>query len=229
MCSRFTLLSNPETVRAAFGHAARPNYPPRYNIAPTQPIHIVRLGTKNARELALVRWGLVPSWVKDPDNFATLINARAETAAQKPSFRNSMRHRRCLIPADGFIEWTGPKGAKRPFYLKRCDEGLLAFAGLWEHWQGADGSEIESAVILTTQANATVSPLHDRMPVILDPEDFDAWLDCKRVSPADIADVLVPADDALLEAVELERKINNPGNDGPEVLEAVGGGLFKAE
>jgi len=174
MCSRFTLISNPETVRATFGHRERPNYPPRYNIAPTQPIHIVRLAANSARELVLVRWGLLPSWVKDPDSFSTLINARAETAAQKPSFRAGMRHRRCLIPADGFIEWTGPRGAKRPFYLKRRDEGLLAFAGLWEHWQGADGAEIESAVILTTHANASVSPLHHRMPVIRDPEDFDA-------------------------------------------------------
>lgn len=186
----------------------------------------MRAAAGRARELTLMRWGLLPSWVKDPDNFSTLINARSETVAEKPSFRAGMHHRRCVIPADGFIEWTGQRGSKRPFYLKRSDEGLLAFAGLWEHWQGADGSEIESAVILTTQANATVSPLHNRMPVILDPEQFDAWLDCKRVSPADIADFLAPAPDALLEAVELDPKINNPANDNPEILVPLQGSLL---
>ena len=174
----------------------------------------------------LARWGLLPSWVKDPNDFSTLINARAETAAEKPSFRAAMRHRRCLIPADGFIEWTGKRGSKRPFHLKSPDLGLMAFAGLWEHWQGSDGSEIETAVILTTEANGTVAPLHNRMPVIIDPEQFDAWLDCKRVSPADMAEFLVPADDALLEAVELEPKINNPANDNPEILEPLRGSLL---
>lgn len=171
--------------------------------------------------MMLARWGLLPSWVKDPKEFSTMINARAETAAEKPSFRAAMRHRRCLIPADGFIEWTGQRGSKRPFYLKCTDEGPMAFAGLWEHWQGSDGSEIESAVILTTEANGVVAPLHDRMPVILNPEHFDAWLDCKRLSPGDVAEFLIPADDALLEAVELAPKINNPRNDGPEVLETL--------
>jgi len=221
MCTRFALHCDPETLRATFGTQNAPNFPPRYNIAPTQGVHIVRLAADGARELALVRWGLLPSWVKDPENFSTLVNARAETAAQKPSFRAAMRRRRCLVPADGFIEWTGERGAKRPFYLKRRDRGVLAFAALWEHWQGADGAEIESAAILTTRANATLSPLHDRMPVILDPDEFDAWLDCKRLSPADVAELMAPADDALLEAVELDPRINNPRNDGPELLEAV--------
>lgn len=226
MCSRFTLISPPELVRAVFGYSNRPNFPPRYNIAPSQPIHIVRTAPGGAREQALVRWGFLPSWVKDVEKFSTLINARAETAAEKPSFRAAMRHRRCLIPADGFIEWTGQRGSKRPFYLNSPDLGLMAFAGLWEHWQGSDGSEIESAVILTTEANATISPLHNRMPVILDPEHFDAWLDCKRVSPGDMAEFLVPADDTLLEAVELEPKINNPANDGPEVMEPLQQGFL---
>ena len=226
MCSRFALKSAPEIIRATFGHLNRPNFPPRFNIAPTQPIHIVRTAAGGARELVLMRWGLLPSWVRDPHDFTTLINARGETAAEKPSFRAAMRHRRCLIPADGFMEWTGQRGAKRPFYLRRPDEGLLAFAGLWELWQGADGSEIESAVILTTQANATLSPLHNRMPVILDPEQFDAWLDCKRVSPADIAEFLAPAADTLLEAAELDPGINNPANDNPEILAPLGGGLL---
>jgi putative SOS response-associated peptidase YedK len=226
MCSRYNLISSPELVRAVFGYSNRPNFPPRYNIAPTQPIHIVRAAAGGARELMLARWGLLPSWVKDPGEFSTLINARAETAAEKPSFRAAMRHRRCLIPADGFIEWTGMRGSKRPFHLNSPDQGLMAFAGLWEHWQGADGAEIESAAILTTEANATVAPLHNRMPVILDPECFDAWLDCKRLSPGDVAEFLVPADDALLEAVELDPKINNPGNDNPEIMEPLQQGFL---
>jgi putative SOS response-associated peptidase YedK len=226
MCSRYNLISPPEFVRAVFGYSNRPNFPPRYNIAPTQPIHIVREAAGGGCELTLARWGLLPSWVKNREDFSTIINARSETAAEKPSFRAAMRHRRCLIPADGFIEWTGPRGAKRPFYLKSPDQGLMAFAGLWEQWQGADGSEIESAVILTTQANATVSALHNRMPVILNPEQFDAWLDCKRVSPGDLAEFLIPAPDTLLEAVELDPKINNPANDNPELLEPLQASLL---
>jgi putative SOS response-associated peptidase YedK len=226
MCSRFTLVTDPDVIRATFGYVNHPNFPPRHNIAPTQPISIVRVGSNGARELALVRWGLIPSWVKDPEDFSTIINARCETAAEKPSFRAAMHHRRCLIPADGFIEWTGQKGSKRPFLIKSQEENVLAFAGLWEHWQGADGSEIESAVILTTEANATVSPLHHRMPVILDPEHFDAWLDCKRLSPRDVQEFLAPAEDDLLEAVEVDPKINNPANDGPEVLEPLQGSLL---
>ncbi|HRD77057.1 MAG TPA: SOS response-associated peptidase, partial [Hyphomicrobiaceae bacterium] len=151
MCSRYNLTSPHEAVRAYFGYRTDAEFPPRYNIAPSQPVAIVRLSADNvARELALVRWGLIPSWVKDPREFSTLINARSETAAAKPSFRGSMRHRRCLIPANGFYEWTGPAGHKQPHLLARHDGGILAFAGLHEHWLGADGSELETACIVTT-------------------------------------------------------------------------------
>lgn len=223
MCSRFSLISPPDTLRAFLGYAGRPNVPPRYNIAPAQAIAIVRAGETGRHELALVRWGLIPSWVKDPDDFATLINARAETAADKPSFRAAMRHGRCLVPADGFIEWTGPKGRKRPFFIRRRDGAPMAFAGIREHWQGRDGSEIESAAILTTHANATLRPLHDRMPVLLDPEQFDGWLDCKRVPLAEVAGWLAPAPDDLLEAVEISPRINNPALDEPGLLEPLRG------
>lgn len=229
MCSRFTLVSDPEIIRATFGFVNHPNFPPRRNIAPSQPIAIVRPGSTGGgggRELAMARWGLVPSWVRERSGFTTIINARSETAAVKPSFRAAMRHRRCLIPADGFIEWTGPKGAKRPFHIKRGDEGVLAFAGLWERWRDADGGELESAVILTTEANATVAPLHHRMPVILDPESFDAWLDCDRLSPEDVDGFLKPAGDDLLETVELHPSINNPANDRADVLEPLQGNLL---
>ncbi|MGI9384466.1 MAG: SOS response-associated peptidase [Methyloligellaceae bacterium] len=226
MCSRYSLTSPPEAVRATFGYRGQPNFPPRYNIAPTQPIPIVRLDPRGQREFVLVRWGLIPSWVKDPKDFATLINARAETAAEKPSFRNAMKRRRCLIPADGFYEWTGARGRKRPFYIHPEDGRVLAFAGLWEHWQGPDGSELESATILTTEANAVVAPLHARMPVILPEDAFDAWLDAGRVPPSELAEFLEPAPDALLAAIEVDPKLNNSRVDEPGVRVPLQGQLL---
>jgi putative SOS response-associated peptidase YedK len=198
-------------------------FPPRYNIAPSQPVLIVRLDAKGERELVLVRWGLIPSWVKDPREFSTLINARSETAAEKPSFRAAMRHRRCLVPTDGFYEWTGPAGSKTPHLIRpRSGQGpgtLMAFAGIWEHWIGSDGSEIDTMAILTTDANRTMSVIHDRMPVILAPSDHERWLDCKAGSSAGLADVLKPAPEDLLETIEVSRRLNNPRNEGPEVQE----------
>lgn len=227
MCSRFSLSLPPGPVRAWFGYRNLPNFPARYNIAPSQPIAVVRQTRERGREFVLMRWGLIPSWVNDPGSFTTLINARAETATEKPSFRNAMKHRRCLIVADGFYEWTGQKGQKRPFHIRRRDsDEPLAFAGLWEHWQGPDGSEIESAVILTTSANADMAHLHDRMPVILDPEDFDAWLDCDRLPAEEVQALLKPAPEGTLEAVEADRRINDPRNDEPGVVEPLQGSLL---
>jgi putative SOS response-associated peptidase YedK len=178
MCSRYSLTSPHEAVRAYFRYVNEAPFPPRYNIAPSQPVAIVRTAMNGARELALVRWGLIPGWVKDPREFKMLINARAETAADKPSFRAAIRHRRCLVPADGFYEWTGAPGAKRPHLIRPRHGGPMAMAGIFEHWQGADGSEIETLAILTVAANRTMSVFHDRMPAILPPEHFDVWLDC---------------------------------------------------
>ena len=229
MCSRYCLTSPPEAVRAFFCHDNEAVYPPRYNIAPTQPVAIVRMSAKKTRELVLVRWGLIPPWVKDPNEFATLINARAETAAEKPSFRSALRYRRCLVPADGFYEWTGRKGNKQPHLLRRKlqeadatvgpgDGGsLLAFAGLWEHWLGAEGSEMETMVILTTKANKTLAPLHDRMPVILEQADHARWLDCAMGKTETITDLLRPADNDLLEIVAVNPQLNNPRHEGPEL------------
>lgn len=217
MCSRYSLTSPPEAVRAYFGYANEADFPPRYNIAPTQPVAIVRNDLKGRRELALVRWGLIPSWVKDPREFSTMINARSETAAEKPSFRGSMRHRRCLVPTDGFYEWTGVAGAKVPHLIRPRTHGPFAMAGLWEHWLGGDGSEIETMAILTTSANATMAAIHDRMPVILAPDHFDVWLDCRPGSAEGILPLLHPAPDGLLEIIQVSRKLNNPRNEGPEV------------
>lgn len=227
MCSRFSQTLPPDAVRVYFGYRNLPNFPARYNIAPTQPIPVVRQTRERGREFVLMRWGLIPSWVKDPGNFTTLINARAETAADKPSFRNAMKYRRCLIVADGFFEWTGTKGRKRCFHIRRRDsDEPIALAGLWKHWQGAEGSEMETAVILTTGANADIAPLHDRMPVILDPEDFDAWLDCDRVPAKEVQELLKPLPDGSLEAVEVDSRAGNPRYDDPHILEPLHGKLL---
>ncbi len=215
MCSRYSLTAPPEAIGKLFAVATGEGFPPRYNIAPTEPALIVRNTGKGERELVLVRWGLIPSWVKDPRAFSTLINARAESAVDKPSFRAAMRHRRCLVPADGFYEWTGERGAKQPHLIRRKDRAPFAFAGLWEHWQGADGSEIETMAILTASANADTRELHDRMPVILAPEDFDRWLDCKPGSTDFVLDLLKPPPAGMLDHIEVDRRLNNPRNEGP--------------
>ena len=221
MCSRYSLTSPSEAVRAYFRYENEAVFPPRYNIAPSQPVAIVRDTAKGGRELALVRWGLIPSWVKDPREFRMMINARSETATEKPSFRAAMRHRRCLVPTDGFYEWTGATGAKRPHLVRPRKGGPMGMAGIFEHWHNADGSEMESMAILTTAANQAMSGLHDRMPVIIAPEHFDAWLDCRSGSAENILSLLHAPPEDLLQIVEVSRKLNNPRNEGPEVQEPV--------
>ena len=217
MCSRYSLTSPPEAVRAYFGTKNALDFPPRYNIAPTQPVLIVRRNHAGDREQHLVRWGLIPSWVKDPREFTTIINARSETASEKPSFRGSLRHRRCLVPATGFYEWTGKPGQKRPHLFRPRDGGLFALAGLAEHWVGADGSELETMAILTTSANATMEPIHDRMPVIIAPEHFDVWLDCTTGTSKFAETLLMPPPASLLEILDVNPRLNNPRNEGPDL------------
>lgn len=233
MCSRYSFTSPIEAVRTMFrlpaeGVAAM-QIPPRYNIAPTQPVAVVRLKpgieALGERELAFVRWGLIPSWVKDPGAFSTLINARAETALEKPSFKNAMKHRRCLVPADAFYEWTGKPGAKTPYIIQpRAGGGLdhpMAFAALWEHWLGTEGSEMETMVILTIPANAAIAAMHDRMPAILPPRHYAAWLDVRGTDPVSALKLLKPVADDALEAFEVGRAVNNPGYDKPDVQHRV--------
>ena len=218
MCSRFSLTSPPEAVRRLFDCTVSEDFPPRYNIAPTDPVLIVRAtATGGRREAHLVRWGLIPAWVKDPREFSTLINARSETAIEKSSFRGSMRHRRCLVPTDGFYEWTGRPGAKQPHLVRLQSRTLFALAGIWEHWLGADGSELETMAILTTSANADMSAIHDRMPVILDPADFDRWIDCRPGSSTHVEDLLRPAPGGLIETIAVNPMLNNPRTEGPEL------------
>lgn len=221
MCGRYALTATPEEVQALFGYLNGEHFPPRYNIAPTQPVAIVRLDA-GTRRLALVRWGLVPAWVKDPRNFALLINARAESAAAKPAFRAAMRYRRCLFPASGFYEWRhGPGKVKQPYWIRPRDGSLVAFAGLWETWLDRDGGEIDTACILTTDANETVAVIHDRMPVVIAPADFDRWLNADDFRPKDVADLLSPAPASLFEAVSVSQRVNAAANDDPRLLEPV--------
>jgi putative SOS response-associated peptidase YedK len=217
MCSRYNLTSPPDVVRAFFGLATVEAFPPRYNIAPGQPVAIVRHG-RNGAEMRLVRWGLVPSWVKDPRKLSALINARFETAAEKPAFRGALRHRRCLVPADGFYEWSGSRGRRVPWLLKPRREGPIALAGLWEHWLGADGSEVETMAILTIPANPTVAPIHDRMPAVLPREHFGSWLDCRSGSSVEAVRLIDSVPDDLLEAVEIGPEIGDVRREGPDLV-----------
>src|SRR5215216_3617202 len=174
MCGRYAIISAPEAIRALFAYEEQPNFPPRYNVAPTQPVPIVRFAD-GKRRFALVRWGLIPSWVKDPRSFTLLINARGESVNDKPAFRSAMRYRRCLFPADGFYEWRQDGKDRRPHFVRAKSGGPLAFAGLWESWSGPNGEEMETAAIVTTIANRKLAALHERMPVIVAPDAFYFW------------------------------------------------------
>jgi putative SOS response-associated peptidase YedK len=224
MCGRYVIISTPEAIRALFRYGEQPNFPPRYNVAPTQPIPVVHLH-EGRRSFGLMRWGLLPSWVKDPKGFPLLINARGESVLDKPAFRNAMRRRRCLIPTDGFYEWQ--IGApKRPYFVRavRSADGSappLAFAGLWETWTGPNGEEIDTAAIITTTANRALSHIHERMPVFVPKEAFDLWLDCANVD-ADVAAALIrPAADTLLEAYEISSAVNRVANDSAALIASV--------
>lgn len=226
MCGRYTLTSAPEAIRALFHYDDRPNFPARYNIAPTQPIPIVRL-VDGKRQFALVRWGLLPSWVKDPKGFSLLINARGETAVDKPAFRAAMKRRRCLIPADGFYEWKAYGDRKQPFYIHAKNGEPLALAGLWETWIGPNGEEVDTAAIVTTEANPTLSDIHDRMPVIVPPAAFDQWLGAGVLASGADAKLdldhamalMKPAPDDLLEAYPVSTQVNRVANDNPKLLD----------
>ena len=209
--------SSPEAIRRLFGYPEQPNFPPRYNVAPTQPVAIVRVA-EGRREFALVRWGLIPPWVKDPRRFSLLINARGESVNDKPAFRNAMRRRRCLFPADGFYEWKVEDGRRRPYSVRPKDGEPIAFAGLWETWMGPNGEEMETAAIVTTAANRELAALHDRMPVVVPPDAFDLWLDCRAVDAMTATALIAPAQAGLFDAYEVSPAVNRADNDGPQLL-----------
>ncbi|UCF81671.1 MAG: SOS response-associated peptidase [Acidobacteriota bacterium] len=220
MCARFTLVTPAGELAEAFDLEEIPSLEPRYNIAPTQPVAAVRRRESGSkRELALLRWGLVPPWVKSLRIGARMINARAETLSQRPAFREAFKHRRCLIPADGFYEWRREGKRKQPFYFRLRGGGLFAFAGLWERWEG-QGDAVESCTLLTTDANELLRSFHERMPVILDPKDYEAWLDPGMQGEEKLRPLLMkayPQDEIASHAVGL--RVNSPRNDDPSCIE----------
>jgi putative SOS response-associated peptidase YedK len=220
MCGRYAITSAPEAIRALFAYHDQPNFPPRYNVAPTQPVPVVRL-VDGKREFVLMRWGLLPAWVKDPRSVSLLIMARGDTVNAKPAFRAAMRRRRCLLPADGFYEWKQDGEKRRPHYIKLKSGGPMALAGLWETWTGPNGEEMDTVAVVTTRANRTLSPIHDRMPVVVPPDAFDLWLDCRRVDEQTASALIMPARDDLLETYEVSLAANRTANDSAELIEPI--------
>jgi putative SOS response-associated peptidase YedK len=230
MCGRFAITLPPEAVRAFFDYVERPNFPPRYNIAPTQPIPIVcaRERTGGAeRHFRLARWGLLPGFVKDPKDFPLLINARAEAIAQKPSFRAAMKRRRCLVIADGFYEWrrVSEKGPKQPYLIRRVNGEPMGLAGLYETWSDPSGGEIDTACIITTAANHLMSYVHDRMPAVLPREAFSPWLDTDGVDAPAAAAMLRPAAENALELIPIGTGVNRVANDDASLQTPTGAPL----
>lgn len=229
MCGRFGLIPTPDELAELFALIDLEDFPPRYNIAPTQPILMVIAGEPRqpgsnlpSRRSVLVRWGLLPGWLKDTKGFPLLINARSEEAAGKAAFRAAMRHRRTLVPASGFYEWR-KDGAKKsqPFWVRPRTGGIIAFGGLMETWAEPGGSEIDTGAILTTEANADLAPIHHRMPVVIQPQDFDRWLDCRNYEPRDVADLMQPVQKDFFEAIPVSDRVNKVSNAGPDNMEPV--------
>jgi putative SOS response-associated peptidase YedK len=222
MCGRFTQTFSNSDIESAFNLANVPEIEPRYNIAPTQQVAtILRSDPESDREFKELRWGLIPSWAKDSKMGAKLINARAETIAEKPSFRSAFQRRRCLILASGFYEWQRQDNRKQPFYIQLKDSQPFAFAGLWSTWQPIDGEAMNTCTIITTEANEVMQPIHDRMPVILESENYDLWLDPTVQKPEFLQSLLTPINSGKLKTYPVSTKVNNPRNDSSECLESI--------
>ena len=225
MCGRYLLKTPLEELARIFGFVERPNLAPRYNIAPTLEVPVIRQRREPAgqRSIAALRWGLVLPWADDPKAGSPLINARAETLLAKPAFRGATQKRRCLVPADGYYQWREGDASKRPYLIARRDQAPFAFAGLWERWgpRYDPVAALDSFTIITTDANAFLGGFHHRMPVVLTPGDYATWLDPN--TPVEAAlELLVPSPDDLLEAVPLDRAVNSNRADGPDLLKPVG-------
>lgn len=215
MCGRFTLRASPAVLRARFDIETTEPYTARYNIAPSQPVLAV-IAADERRVAHFVRWGLVPSWARDPRMGARLINARAETVAEKPAFRTAFRRRRCLVPADGYYEWQATAHGKQAWFVHRADDACFAFAGLWEHWE-RDGSVIESCAILTCAADPRLAAVHDRMPVVIAPADYARWLAPEQAGPPPVDLLRPPAVDAFT-LYPVSNHVNSPRHDGPACI-----------
>jgi putative SOS response-associated peptidase YedK len=220
MCGRFSLTQSVAALSEAFDLDDLPEWQPRYNIAPTQSVLAIASLPANAPQARLLRWGLVPSWATDLTIGAKLINARAETVAEKPSFRAAFKQRRCLILADGFYEWQRTdRKTKQPYYFQLADQQPFAFAGLWEHWQG-DDTVVETCTILTTQANDLLQPVHDRMPVIIAPEHYSQWIDLTTTAES-LQQLLHPYAANAMQSYAVSTAVNSPANDSPECMEPI--------
>ena len=218
MCGRFAFYSPAEAVVRLFSAEAVEDLPPRYNIAPTQNAPVVRQSADGKREFIQLRWGLIPFWAKDPSIGNRMINARAETVASKPAFRNAFRKKRCIVIADGFYEWQKRPGGKQPWYIAMSTGEPFAMAGLWESWRATeDDDRLDTCTIITTRPNEMMARLHNRMPVILTQDAVDCWLDPSSDTDT-LESVLGPVEEDLLNAVEVSRRVNNPANEGPELI-----------
>ncbi len=219
MCGRFTLTVDPAEAQENFSNFTFPEkFAPRFNIAPTQPILAIPNDEKFTADFFI--WGLIPMWAKDPSIGNRLINARAETLAEKPSFRGSLKYKRCLILADGFYEWksTDGKKSKTPFFIHMKDRKPFAFAGLWDSWNSPEGSQLKTCTIITTEPNELMSLLHNRMPVILHPRDYDKWLDPSSQTPDQLMPLLNPFPADMMDAYPVTPLVNKPANDTPELV-----------
>ena len=231
MCGRYAITLPPEAVRSYFAFVERPDFPPRYNIAPTQPIPVVAADPPmrgGSRHFILMRWGFLPSFVKDPKDFPLIVNARAETLADRPSFRAALKRRRCLVIADGFYQWRREAGMDgrehpppRPYLVRRTSGEPIGFAGLYETWSDPSGGEIDTACIVTTAANRLAGLLNDRMPAILEPDAFAAWLDVDGVGAARALALVEPAPEEALELVEIGAAVNRAANDDESLQKPV--------
>lgn len=222
MCGRYTLTADPAQLLELFGVSlnGQPPPPPRYNIAPTQPVTAVReRNVARERELTLFHWGLIPSWAKDPAIGSRMINARAETVAEKVSFRSAFKRQRCLIPSSGFYEWQRTREGKQPLFIHRADGAPFAMAGLWEQWHGPNGEEIASCTLITCAANDFMRPLHARMPVILQAEDYASWLRREEVRPKDLLPLLEPYPWQGMTFRAVSTYVNNPAHEGEACIQ----------
>lgn len=221
MCGRYAFFSPAEAVKRVFALDDVPALEPRYNISPTQDIAAVRMGEEGARALSMLHWGLVPKWAKERAIGNRMINARSETLAEKPSFREAFKKRRCLVLADGWYEWQVAAGGKQPWFIRRKDARPFAFAGLWERWKDpANNSTLESCTIVTTDAAESIKKIHERMPVVLEEADWDRWTDTAFSDTEVLSELLKPCDPKTLEAWPVSREVNAPRNQGPELIAA---------
>ena len=222
MCGRFSQTATPEIIAEQFQVQESPLFQPRYNIAPSQHIAAIRIETDTTtRNLVMLRWGLIPSWAKDPKIGNQCINAKAETVAEKPSFRSALKKRRCLVVATGFYEWQMRGPVKQPMWIGLRSKRPFAFAALWEHWKPTEGESLETCTIITTEPNELMQPIHNRMPVILAPSSYDQWLDPTFQQAEPLKALLRPYPSEELMAYSVSTLVNNPRHDAPQCLELV--------